>query len=67
MAIILSDPSALPALSFFGDASSRDSAYMVAGGFAVAGNRINEIEDHIAAKQNAIQHTSPKGALADSG
>jgi hypothetical protein len=48
MAIILRDPQALPALSFFGDASSRDATYMVAGGFAVAGNRINEIEDRIA-------------------
>jgi len=35
-------------LSFFGDGSSRDSAYTAAGGSAVAGNRINEIEDHVA-------------------
>lgn len=40
--------SALPALSFFGDASSRDSKFMVAGGIAVAGNRLSEIEDQIA-------------------
>ncbi|WP_087139085.1 DUF3800 domain-containing protein [Brevundimonas diminuta] len=38
----------LPSLSFFGDASSKNSTFMVAGGFAVSGNRINEIEDHIA-------------------
>lgn len=40
--------SVLPSLSFFGDASSKNSKFMVAGGFAVSGNRINEIEDHIA-------------------
>jgi len=38
----------IPSISFYGDASSRDRAYMVAGGFAVSGNRINEIEDRIA-------------------
>jgi hypothetical protein len=38
----------LPHVTFFGDASSRDKDYMVAGGFLVAGNRISEIEDHIA-------------------
>lgn len=38
----------LPTLTFYGDASSRDKAYMVAGGFAVAGSRINEIEDRVA-------------------
>lgn len=38
----------IPHLTFYGDASSRDKAYMVAGGFAVAGSRINEIEDQIA-------------------
>lgn len=38
----------LPSLSFFGDSSSRDSKFMVAGGFAVSGNRISEIEDRIA-------------------
>ncbi|HWJ88537.1 MAG TPA: DUF3800 domain-containing protein [Pelagibacterium sp.] len=38
----------LPHLTFFGDASSRDKDFMVAGGFAIAGNRIAEIEDHIA-------------------
>ena len=49
MALLVSHPSALPALSFFGDASSKDANYMVAGGLAVAGNRIVEIEDRIAA------------------
>lgn len=48
MVIIAADSDALPHLSFFGDASSRDNTYMIAGGFAVAGNRINEIEDTIA-------------------
>lgn len=38
----------LPSVTFFGDASSRDKDFMVAGGFAVAGNRIKEIEDKIA-------------------
>jgi hypothetical protein len=37
-----------PNLSFFGDSSSHGKAYMVAGGFAVAGMRISEIEDEIA-------------------
>lgn len=50
MVAIASDPiPALPHISFFGDASSRDNTYMVAGGLAVAGNRITEIEDAIAA------------------
>lgn len=40
-------PSALPTLTFFADASSKDQPYMVAGGFAVAGTRIKEISDHI--------------------
>lgn len=39
----------LQALTFFGDASSRDKAFMVAGGLAVSGRRITEIEDTIAA------------------
>lgn len=38
----------LPSLTFFGDSSSFNCQYMVAGGFAVSGNRINQIEDHIA-------------------
>lgn len=38
----------IPHLTFYGDSSSRDKDYMVAGGFAVAGNRIQEIEDRIA-------------------
>lgn len=37
----------LKTITFFGDASSKDSAFMVAGGFAVAGTRIREIEHHI--------------------
>lgn len=45
---ITSSGPVLPSLSFFGDASSKNSTYMVAGGFAVSGNRITEIEDHIA-------------------
>ena len=47
MAVIVSNPT-LPSLSFFGDSSSRDARYMVAGGMAVAGQRIAEIEDRIA-------------------
>ncbi len=47
MKITSSDPE-LPSLSFFGDSSSKNSTFMVAGGFAVSGNRINEVEDHIA-------------------
>ena len=39
----------LPHITFFGDASSRGSTFMVAGGLAIPGNRINEIEDAIAA------------------
>jgi len=38
----------LPAISFFGDASSRMSNYMVLGGVAVAGHRIAEFEERIA-------------------
>lgn len=49
MPIIIRDPQAVPSLSFFGDSSSRDAEFMVLGGFAVAGNRIAEIEDRIAA------------------
>lgn len=49
MPIIISDPLALPALTFFGDSSSRDRAFMVAGGLAVSGNRISEVESKIAA------------------
>ena len=37
----------LPAMSFFGDASSKDKDYMVAGGFAVAGSRMAEVEARI--------------------
>lgn len=39
----------LPSLTFFGDASSKDRRYMVAGGFAVNGMRIYEVERHVAA------------------
>lgn len=49
MAIFASDPNQLPHVTFFGDASSRERDYMVAGGFAVAGTRITEIEKHVAA------------------
>ncbi len=45
--------STLPNLSFFGDSSSRDSAFMVAGGFAVAGERIPEIEDEVKRRRDA--------------
>jgi hypothetical protein len=48
MSLLASDPAAIPALSFFGDSSSRDREYMVAGGFAVAQKRIEEINAHIA-------------------
>lgn len=37
----------LKTITFFGDASSRNNTFMVAGGFAVAGSRIGEINDHI--------------------
>lgn len=37
----------LPHLTFFGDASSRDCDYMVAGGFAIAGSRIAEVNQRI--------------------
>jgi hypothetical protein len=36
-----------PSLTFFGDSSSRDKTYMVAGGFAVRGSRIAEINGRI--------------------
>src|SRR5690242_5548084 len=36
-----------PSLTFFGDSSSRDKTYMVAGGFAVRGSRIAEINARI--------------------
>lgn len=51
-------PDPLPALSFYGDASSKQSTYMVAGGFAVSGNRINEIEDAIATLRDDAGITS---------
>ena len=38
----------IPNLTFFGDSSSRDKDFMVAGGFAISGNRIAEVEDRIA-------------------
>ena len=43
------DEKPLKSLSFFGDASSRERKFMVAGGLAISGNRIAEIEDNIAA------------------
>jgi len=39
----------LPSITFYADASSREKNYMVAGGFAVAGERIAEVEGVIAA------------------
>lgn len=48
MKIPYEQSSAIPNITFFGDASSRDREFMVAGGFAVAGTRIQEIEDQIA-------------------
>lgn len=56
MPIIISDP-VLPSLTFFGDASSKEKDYMVAGGFAVAGSRMAEIEAHIAdiAKRGGVR------------
>lgn len=45
---LLSSLSEPASITFFADASSRERDYMVAGGFAVAGERINEIEAHIA-------------------
>lgn len=58
MSIFVSEPPSLPSLSFFGDSSSRDAEYMVAGGFAVAGNRIAEIEDQIATLREDAGMTS---------
>jgi hypothetical protein len=53
VSIIVSAPDALPHLTFFADASSRERDFMVAGGFAVAGSRIAEIESHVAALRDA--------------
>jgi hypothetical protein len=47
-----------PALTFFGDSSSRNGTYMVAGGFAVAGRRMHEIEDRIATLRDDAGITS---------
>ena len=52
MSILVSNPD-LPTISFFGDASSRNKKFMVAGGIAVAGNRIKEIDEEIAALRTA--------------
>jgi hypothetical protein len=46
MALIVSHHE-LPAISFFGDASSKGCDYMVAGGFAIAGSRISQVENAI--------------------
>ncbi|WFL76132.1 hypothetical protein P7228_08965 [Altererythrobacter arenosus] len=43
-----------PPVTFFGDASSKNSAYMVAGGFAVSAPRIQEIEATIASLRELI-------------
>ncbi|MGZ2411859.1 uncharacterized protein DUF3800 [Sphingomonas sp. F9_3S_D5_B_2] len=54
MPIVISAP-ILPSLTFFGDSSSRDRTYMVAGGFAVRGTRIAEVNaavDRIRASAN---------------
>lgn len=45
--VLIASAEELPAMSFFGDASSKEKDFMVAGGFAVAGSRIAEIEWHI--------------------
>ena len=51
MAILASSDS-LPAVTFFGDASSKNNDYMVAGGFAVASHRIQEIEWNVSLLRN---------------
>lgn len=43
----------LPSISFFGDSSSRDRRFMVAGGFAINGKRLLEIEGRVAALREA--------------
>jgi hypothetical protein len=45
--VLIASAEELPAMSFFGDASSKEKDFMVAGGFAVAGSRIAEIEAQI--------------------
>ncbi|WP_299296458.1 hypothetical protein [uncultured Erythrobacter sp.] len=47
MAIIVPNPFPPPVV-FHGDSSSRDNEFMVAGGFAVSGKRVAEIEANIA-------------------
>ena len=42
------EKTSLPHITFFGDSSSRDKSFMVAGGFAISGNRIAEVEDYVA-------------------
>ncbi|HET7575002.1 MAG TPA: hypothetical protein VFK19_00380 [Sphingomicrobium sp.] len=53
MSLIVSafDP---PSLTFFGDSSSRDRTYMVAGGFAVRGTRIAEVRTRIDRIRNDV-------------
>lgn len=48
----------LPPLTFFGDSSSRNCKFMVAGGFAVAGARMHEVEDRIATLRDDAGMTS---------
>lgn len=48
MSIIISEP-VLPSVTFFGDSSSKGHDFMVAGGFAVAGHRIEQINERIVA------------------
>lgn len=48
MSIIISEP-VLPSVTFFGDSSSKGHDFMVAGGFAVAGHRIDQINRDIEA------------------
>lgn len=57
VSIIISWPT-LPSLTFFGDSSSRDRTYMVAGGFAVRGSRIAEINERIDAIRSDANMTS---------
>ena len=51
-------PNSLPTVTFFGDASSKDKRYMVAGGFVVGGADISKIEAEIDAIRNAADMQS---------
>ena len=48
----------LPNITFYGDASSHGSQHMVAGGFAISGHRIREIEDAIGSMRERARITS---------